>query len=573
MNQLKMKVKEFRNLKEILVIIVFLTLAFLLVYQIGGRSTRITQSHHGEHHTVLVYELILGKKISNPYIVGSQINTYWFWHNLLADIVLKFKITPFEASLLFNAFALFLTLTVIYLILRKISNNCFLSLIFTLLPFSMLNPIGYLKFLILKTKNVLHNYMKPDTSLLYPVKKLFDINLDAHGGNVLGKFLNFNGMPIGIALFLIYTYLILVSWKKYSYIKFLLIFVTIFFILLVYPQAGIACFIVLFSRISAELIIDGLNKKKLLNRSTWELILATSVPLLLCFPYLRSVSSGYDSTISLNNLTQIRDNLVGIGWTLFPTIWILPIALFFLFNEKLNKLEASLSISSFVLAVISIILNVPGPRHEYKFAYFYVFIISSVILSFLTKYFYKLSTLVKTSLFIFSLLLIIITLLSNFLLYTESSWANENPYIYDGIFLKLNCSPNDFNCIYLQEISDWIKNNTSEKSLIFLDLKNINSFKPYILSHRKSVIVTTGSYKAYLKNVNYWEKLLVLNKSLIKKIRSDKPCGQVCIDLKNMEINWPEEMYAIILKKGNLELENYKIIYSNDYYKLVSVEF
>jgi hypothetical protein len=160
------------------------------------QSTRLQISFHGFFHSAFTYQIINGVvPPENPLLPGHPANDYWLFHALIASLVHSLRIAPPLVAIGVNLIALTVSMFLIAGILGRLrpwpTSPLARGLTMLLVLFG-LNLIGVI------------NALVSDPGLTDP--RLSHMVVHVGGGRsagLFGKFLNFNGFPIGIAFFLL----------------------------------------------------------------------------------------------------------------------------------------------------------------------------------------------------------------------------------------------------------------------------------------------------------------------------------------------------------------------------------
>ncbi|MDQ4143063.1 MAG: hypothetical protein M3198_04830 [Actinomycetota bacterium] len=161
-------------------------------------NPRLQMSFHGYLHSAYTYEVIQGHIApENPLLAGEPPNDYWLFHVLLGSIVHVTRLAPPLAATMVNLAALGASVAIVCWILASIglwprgpvARSC--SAMFVLFG---LNLFGLIHVLINQGRGVSPGNDPLDTMLLAGV---------ARSAGLFGKYLNFNGFPLGVAFFLL----------------------------------------------------------------------------------------------------------------------------------------------------------------------------------------------------------------------------------------------------------------------------------------------------------------------------------------------------------------------------------
>jgi hypothetical protein len=571
------KIKFFR---ETLVILFIVLISFGIIFGVSGYSSRLTASWHGVMHSAIIYQILNGNIPPNdPFIIDYPTNFYWLWHYLLAIICLVFKINPLVSGLFINSLSLAITLISIWLIVSAKVKKRILSFFGCFLFLYVINPFGYFSNIVIQLTNklmlgVFPKIVTTSSAFFYPILSIFNVSLNAHGGNVLGKFLNFTGMAVGIALFAFVLALLFFTKIKNSVFRYVGVLISLLLAFFLYPQSAMAIYISIFSAIFLD-VLEVLKKRSKIIIPTSSIILFTILLLstTLSYPYLKSISSAYEISVGINNLNTILENIIAIGWTIFPTIWVHVYILYGYVRKGTHNDLVYFSICSLGLALVSIILNIPGPRHEYKFAYFYSIPTGILIFLFIHGYLNNnKNKYIKKYILVFIVFVCLLPISSNVSYYLSSSWAKENPYKYNKINIDLNCEVNDQSCRNFQKCICWIRENTPPDSYLMVELENTDQMETSMLTQRKLIVVTSEVGTAL--NAKHFDEVTEINESIVKKIKSGKFIENEILSIYNSGVDWPEKFYILIETENNqgIESSNLELVYENLNYNVYKLD-
>ena len=164
------------------------------------RSPRLQMSFHGFLHSAYTYQIVNGVvPPENPLLPGNPANDYWLFHVLIAGLVHSLRVAPPLVSVLVNLAALTAAAFLIAGILRRlrlwpasplVKGFALLFVLFALNLIGVLNAWG--------SEVIVDEPTFRDPSLA-PMVHIGG----ARSAGIFGKFLNFNGFPIGVAFFLL----------------------------------------------------------------------------------------------------------------------------------------------------------------------------------------------------------------------------------------------------------------------------------------------------------------------------------------------------------------------------------
>ena len=159
------------------------------------QSTRLQMSFHGFLHSAYTYQIVNGVvPPENPFLPGHPANDYWLFHVLIAGLVHSLRVAPPLIAIVVNLIALTVSTFLIAGILTRlrlwptspVAKG--LAVLFVLFG---LNLVG------------LANAWGSDSGLTDPdLAHMVHIG-GARSAGLFGKFLNFNGFPLGVAFFLL----------------------------------------------------------------------------------------------------------------------------------------------------------------------------------------------------------------------------------------------------------------------------------------------------------------------------------------------------------------------------------
>jgi len=322
---------------DVLGLVVIAVFSALLVFGVVGVSSRMTQSWHGLFHTAIVQQLAHGVvPPTNPLSLGAPVGYPWFWHLGLATLVRALDVTPFAALLVASTLSLATFLGATWIGCRRLVAGLRGRIAACLLPLVVMNPLGPPRFLV-EVAAESRDVVLPSANELLPVQQLLGVALDGRAGSPLSKFLNFNAMPAGLALFAVVV-LFLSSRRSRSAVWSLLGVPLALVLALVYPHAGGAAGIAALAAGVGALVErrspdgDGLAERRrapdgdgLARRLAPPIAVATG--LALAAPLVLWVSSGFGSGAGDGARRGIAENTVAVGWALAPLVALCAVAL------------------------------------------------------------------------------------------------------------------------------------------------------------------------------------------------------------------------------------------------------
>ena len=163
-------------------------------------SPRLQMSFHGFLHSAYTYEIMNGLvPPDNPLLPGHPANDYWLYHVLLGGLAHSLRIAPPLVSILLNMVALVVSAFLLAWILRRLGlwpTNALAKGLVVLVVLFALNLFGIIHTLGFEPPTDRVTFGEPSLTGLAYVG-------GARSAGLFGKFLNFNGFPLGIAFFLL----------------------------------------------------------------------------------------------------------------------------------------------------------------------------------------------------------------------------------------------------------------------------------------------------------------------------------------------------------------------------------
>ena len=159
------------------------------------QSTRLQMSFHGFLHSAYTYQIVNGVvPPENPLLPGHPANDYWLFHVLIAGLVHSLRVAPPLVAIGVNLIALTASAFLITGILRWLRlwpTSPLARGLTVLIVLFGLNMVGLI------------NAWGGDSGLTDPdLAHMVHIG-GARSAGLFGKFLNFNGFPLGVAFFLL----------------------------------------------------------------------------------------------------------------------------------------------------------------------------------------------------------------------------------------------------------------------------------------------------------------------------------------------------------------------------------
>ena len=162
------------------------------------RSPRLLMSFHGYLHSAYTYEILHGHfPPDNPLLAGEPANDYWLFHVLLASVVHVTRLAPPIAAALLNIAALCASVFLVSWIARSLRlwpvgrAAGAMTALFVLFG---LNLFGVVHALV--TNGFASSVEDPNLNYMALAGA-------ARSAGLFGKYLNFNGFPLGVAFFLL----------------------------------------------------------------------------------------------------------------------------------------------------------------------------------------------------------------------------------------------------------------------------------------------------------------------------------------------------------------------------------
>ena len=177
----------------------FLPLAVLLpAIAVYLKSPRLQMSFHGNLHSAYTYAVLNGQiPPDNPMLSGEPANDYWLFHVLLAAVVHVTRLAPPLAGALLNLVALAGSLFFVSRIAKELGlwpKSALARGCATLVALFAFNLFG-----------VVHVLVDARSSEVTDPLGLSEMVVSgaARSSGLLAKFLNFNGFPVGVFMFLL----------------------------------------------------------------------------------------------------------------------------------------------------------------------------------------------------------------------------------------------------------------------------------------------------------------------------------------------------------------------------------
>lgn len=473
-NQIKIKRYSFLN-PRLIVIWLFVFCPILLILF----SPRALVSSHGPFHSAYVYEIMNNSSPpTNVLLPETPSNYYWLYHALLSVISKSLSIAPPVASILVNGISLFIIIKFfhkIVLILRPEQERIMQHLLVIISLFTM-NLFGWLVALSGILSNSDQNISLSTLNPLPHSNPAFKLVIST----LILKFQNFNGFPIGIAIFSACLYLIL-AYKTPTIKQIQQLTILTCGALLLHTTTGL--FIIV--SIWGSFIFNNFTylSKHLVNKSKLDLfVLLLPVLLSIFFVYEASNALPAKSNIQVYNLAS----LIGIILTSFPIIILLY------FERKwIHWKSDKIIIIAILFGYLSSAIFILPDNNQYKFIS-----LSTILLGIL------LARVVHNRV-IFHIILISIVL--NFLFIILATISNplfkSQTYKFQDGEVIINTQE--------QLLYDWIKSNTDTTALIILQVGNKDDSHLFIAGQRlsyvtKGDIYATGNheYKKRIKQVS-----------------------------------------------------------------------
>jgi len=470
-------------------------------------STRVQLSRHGAFHMGYVFQILHGfSPPENVVLPGFPANTYWLYNALLAVLVNMFNASaPFMSAVL-NISALICSF---YWIRKSISllglNNksTFITSCYTILLLFGLNLFGSLN-------TVLHYVISGslgngggslsnfiDSSTL----KSMVLGGDPRLINLINKYLNFNGMPLGVLYFCFAIYLSLLILKKgLTTKKILLLATAISGALMFHTTSGL--FVLLIIPLSLLISLLYTRRQVLIEFTSNTNAIEWLVLLIVCFilfiPVLHYVYSAARAIPAETHIGRhIRYNLISIPLTVYP---IIPLSIFAVYQKYRQKTDiiTFFGIVSAAGYILTILIDLPG-RNQYK----YVFL-STIAFCFLSiiglDYMYCClrGGYRKAGRFLLYIIIIILgsnILLVGFLYHKLPLYKDKTYYVEDRHVFLRNGTKN-------KGIYEWIRENANLDTVVIMPYPTKNTGNPksnkngniYIIGERLPYTVSGSIY-------------------------------------------------------------------------------
>ena len=445
------------------------------------QNTRLQMSFHGFLHSAYTYQIVNGVvPPENPLLPGHPANDYWLFHALLAALVHSLRVAPPLMAFIVNLIALTASALLIAGMLRglrlwptsPLAKG--LTMLFVLFG---LNLIGLM--------NALGNgsgLSDPDLAHMIHIG-------GARSAGLFGKFLNFNGFPLGIAFFLLALSSGLQLTKRID----------------AWPLAGFACgllgavaFHVTTGAFALATLPAAVVISMLLIRHPWKLSLtrrkialimgAIVVPMFLLGHYVLVTAA------ALNDSTQIdplnATNVARLSPLMAPLMPLFVLGVVHAFRERRRDL-LMLSVTTVSGAVLACALVLPG-GNQYKFDYLSALPMAVVALAGWRALRSSERTWLPRLAVLAATLAIALTLGNQVymgLAYMDSSFASNDSMGYEG--------PDVVGAGTRAEAWEWLRENAPADAIVVLPVINkdnagvlaISQRLPYVL---RGAIYTSG---------------------------------------------------------------------------------
>ncbi len=451
-------------------------------------STGIQMSLHGGFHIGYVNQLLRSViPPENVVLPGYEANIYWLYHALLATIVKIFNIAAPLASTILNIFALIGSLYWINRILDqldlKYKNTFIISCyaIFILLGLNLFSPIHLL----------MHYFEKGN---IFPDNFLSSINRwstvlmgDIRLSNLLRKFLNFSGFPIGVMYYIAALYYaISILKEKLTLNKILLLMVSVAGTLVFHATTGLFTITtVLFALIITILffkISDLKESFQTLKAFEWFVLIATFLFLLPIFYYLYLGSKAMPTSPVIT--TDFIYSLRSIVSSAYP-LAILALLGFYFSKTRINELLLFLVIVIFLGYSLSLLVDMPD-NNQYKYMLLSPIPLCILIVILLDNSCFYSSARMKVAWKVLFTIVTIFLFLKVMIIginYRSSRLFSNQSYYYNNKHISLK-SGTPYKDAY-----EWIRENTPEQTIVILPLEPKDPGKIFSITDRLPYVV------------------------------------------------------------------------------------
>lgn len=411
---------------------------FVLTGIYALNPNRRVYSVHGFMHAGIVYQIVHGNIPPDDPMLGDVALLYpWGYHLLTAFIVKVLNISPFYCFAIINVVSLGVCLILLYKISRLLIKDEKANI------FSAITSIFGITFLTRK--------------LIAKLSLLLQITAETRVTPVFTKFTNVNGLPIGLAFFLLVLYsLMKISKNKEVPLYTVCLFISILSCGFFYPQMlpGIVASGTLLCLVG---ILPTRYNKKLGLKRIGLIASVLAVSTLLLMPYLRSImGEGGLNKIVLFNSTLMWENARTLLLLAGPVLVVIFISRKFLLSRLSVQPVTVLLITILGTAGCYIFIHMQR-SNEYKFLILLTVmagILGGIALYAMKQHFHKSFVLILLLLFLLPSYNVIVGKLKAQMHYPRT-------YVEKGRDIRLTADEGN-------ELYQWIREHTAKDS-VFID--------------------------------------------------------------------------------------------------------
>ena len=556
------------------VILLFIIIAFYC-FCIGSYSSSTLMSCHGLYHSAYVYQIMNGIiPPTNPQCAGATANVYWPWHFMLAILSKSFALSSLETGALINAFCFAVSTVLLYKLGRNVfSMSVFTAAIISVFAFCMLAyPYVFC--------GTLHMFVPEDMpvlSRLTDYKSLYMKILTAEpfirGTRIVAKFTQQSSYASVVCLFCCGLYL---DNRKNFHKNIKTIPVEFIVLLLAGLFNPIGLFV--FDLWAVSVIIATFSIKhsgqwvKLFARRYCSLIAVN----ILLLPYVKYLSDSVGGELFIGVIPSRSMCLDGNVFLSF--LWLIATVIILVKKKELwgPQLKCWYIYLTILLFAINL-LNLPD-KNEYKITQLAgllaVFVFYQIVTPLISN-----KKNIKTGIRVILLLITINSMLFWVKCYRDR--FPSDPLVFQGTQIRLNPDRSQqefivFNNHYditsfteLQDMCDWIRENTAREAYIIKKPVHRNLMLEPVLAQRRLFVTLPGIQTQRAKN---FQQLFDLNNEILDRIRKE---GQFCVEKSSSNYDVIvkaagsiDQLYVLV-ENSSLKAENRQfVVYQNKGYSL-----
>ena len=493
------------KLASISLLIPYLTLIPGIAALLSSRRLQI--SYHGFFHSAYIFRVLAGQiPPENITMPGHPANVYWPYHAVLAVFTALFQIPPPLASSLFNIGVLISVIILARKILGFVSRHEF-SLDITLFSiFSVFggNLLGTVYPFLNKSSVTLNPTMPPGS--------------DSRLNSLFEKFLNFNGFPLGVMIFL---FALLISIRilekqetRWEAALFLIVSLgalalhvtTGLFIVAVLPIAFAGTLLVNAFLSGASDFKKGVStvyRTLRYKRQAFLSLIFLIGPIIATVSFIDKSSRALPGTVNINWVS-----LYDIKSIFFASACVIPF--FFVgIYQAIKQKKASVIFLGLVCIIgflLTCIITLPD-RNEYKFIFLSTIaacmVAATVLLPLMRRPFLRILPIAAICLLCTNLIMVGV---SRF----QSPWFNDRTFAYRGrhVYAQVLFS-SSYPDIQYADVFEWARENTPTDTIIIMPWIHKDQATAYVLAERVPYIVNgyiynqgAPHYKLRSNNIN-----------------------------------------------------------------------